>query len=127
MPCAAHGLATAPDGRCVVCRREERDRNARRHRTLGAIFLVATTLLCGAAVGARLLRREVAATAAPGALADERVPSVDRSPDTLIPTFDIDGKMLRSGFDSSAIASTLAASVERRLGVTGIRVRTAER
>jgi hypothetical protein len=35
--------------------------------------------------------------------------------------------MLRSGFDPSAIASTLAASVERRLGVSGKRVRFAER
>jgi glutaredoxin len=46
-----------------------------------------------------------------------------RSGNTLIPTFDIDGTMLRSGFDSNAIASTLAASVERRLGVKGISVR----
>ena len=50
-----------------------------------------------------------------------------RSGDTLIPTLDIDGKLLRSGFDPSAIASTLAASVEKRLGVTGIHVRFAER
>jgi glutaredoxin 3 len=50
-----------------------------------------------------------------------------RSGATLIPTLDIDGKLLRSGFDPSAIASTLAASVEKRLGVTGIHVRFAER
>jgi len=46
-----------------------------------------------------------------------------RSGNTLIPTLDIDGKMLRPGFDSNAVASTLAASVERRLGVKGISVR----
>jgi glutaredoxin len=45
-----------------------------------------------------------------------------RSGDTKIPTFDIDGKMLSPGLDQRAFVNALVASVERRLGVTGIRV-----
>jgi len=243
MQCAVHGLATAPDGRCVVCRREERARQTRGHRSLGAVLVAGAAMLCVLAIAPRLIRRDAAVSVVqPARVAEELVASADtvqtivpgtdtaqpmhaspsresvlsltqagslgaavpqpsgpappktsppaapsaappsgeqiqaalrgvpivmfstswcptcararsflqangipyaerdidhdnaalqelkhRSGDTLIPTFDIDGKMLRSGFDPSAIASTLAASVERRLGVSGIRVRFAER
>jgi glutaredoxin len=45
-----------------------------------------------------------------------------RSGDTKIPTFEIDGKMLTPGLDQTALVNALVAGVERRLGVTGIRV-----
>ncbi len=245
MLCPAHGLATGPDGRCVICRRENRRGPGVRGRWLAAVLVVGLAVVGGVAIAARVVRREPATAAAP-VVADELTPVGDteptivqrtdtqridtpptahatpprdfgtlptaagslgsavpqasglarpnalpaaplssapsgeqiqaalrgvpivmfstswcptcakarsflqanniryterdidhdqpaleelkrRSGDTLIPTFEIDGRMLRSGFDQSAITSTLAATLERRLGVTGIRVEFAHR
>jgi glutaredoxin len=237
MLCAAHGLATGPDGRCIICRREATARPGARRRSLAAILAVALVVLGGVAIAARVNRHEPVAAVAPPAVAEEPTTGIEtepvvvqhtdtpppahatpprdlvafarptgsfgnaapppsgvassktspsaqassvppsreqiqsalrgvpivmfstswcpscararsflqangityrerdidhdqaaldelkrRSGDTLIPTMEIDGRMLRSGFDQSAITSTLAASLERRLGVTGIHV-----
>jgi len=45
-----------------------------------------------------------------------------RSGESKIPTFEIDGKMLAPGLNQTAFVNALVASIERRLGVTGIRV-----
>jgi glutaredoxin len=45
-----------------------------------------------------------------------------RSGGTAIPVIDVDGKVLRAGFDARAIASALSESVGRRLRVQGVRV-----
>jgi len=45
-----------------------------------------------------------------------------RSGGTAIPVIDVDGKLLRAGFDARAVAGALSESVERRLRVQGVRV-----
>ena len=46
-----------------------------------------------------------------------------RTGHTAIPVIDIDGTQLPAGFSPRAVISAVAASVERRLGVTGIQIR----
>jgi hypothetical protein len=63
MQCAHHGLATAPDGRCVLCRREERTVQRARYghdpaRTIAMLLVaimaaVATFFLVGAVLDTR--------------------------------------------------------------------------
>ena len=45
-----------------------------------------------------------------------------RSGGKAIPLIDIDGQQLRPGFSEQATMQAVAASVERRLGVSGIRL-----
>jgi glutaredoxin len=45
-----------------------------------------------------------------------------RSGGTAIPVIDVDGKLLRAGFDARAVAGALSESVQRRLRVQGVRV-----
>jgi hypothetical protein len=42
-----------------------------------------------------------------------------------IPTLEIDGELLQPGFSEQSVERALLASVERRLGVTGIRIQHA--
>jgi glutaredoxin len=46
-----------------------------------------------------------------------------RSGGTAIPVIDVDGKLLRAGFDARAIAQALSESVERRFRTQGIAIR----
>lgn len=46
-----------------------------------------------------------------------------RSGRSAVPTLEIDGQLLKPGFNERAIVSALRASVESRLGTSGIRVR----
>jgi glutaredoxin len=47
-----------------------------------------------------------------------------RSGGTSIPVIDVDGKLLRAGFSERAVERALAESVERRLGLTGVELRS---
>jgi glutaredoxin len=47
-----------------------------------------------------------------------------RTGDTAIPVLEVEGKLLRAGFSERALERALVESVERRLGVRGIRLQT---
>jgi glutaredoxin 3 len=56
MRCNRHGLAAGPDGECVVCLREARERATRRARRLALAACVSLFGVSGALLAARLLR-----------------------------------------------------------------------
>ncbi|HEY3235945.1 MAG TPA: glutaredoxin family protein [Polyangiaceae bacterium] len=56
---------------------------------------------------------------------EARVELKRRTGGSSIPTLEIDGELLQPGFSEQSVERALLASVERRLGVTGIRIQHA--
>jgi glutaredoxin len=46
----------------------------------------------------------------------------ERTGQTAVPTFEVDGQLLRPGFSETSVERAVAQSVERRLGVTGVAI-----
>ena len=61
MRCQRHGLAAGPNGQCVVCLREIRERATRRALFWGLTFIAGTIAACAVLLAPRLLSRSTVA------------------------------------------------------------------
>jgi len=84
--CDRHGLATGPDGRCIVCRREEApEAPSSRGIVLGAAALLLVVIVAGVAYVRRpraSIAPDVASTTSPASATHEGAMAVDQSAPT---------------------------------------------